>query len=249
LNETNTIKRLICDITMSGFGIFSPWIKTDLTQSDVQKIFEDMGWGTVSKVKLVMKDHPSPHYMAFVDFSDWNTKYNYIKDTLESKRFEKVYYKFLEGESDQYFKVFKKKERFVRPAPLTTFTPRFEMPGESTTDFVPRFELIGGGIKTPEPEVSEFFSKKDLGPESTPDNGRGLASPTYTCSSPAYVPTSPDYVPTSPDYVPTSPTYVPTSPDYVPTSPVEYKFYPSDTSPNYSDFIMGHLNPPYFSTQ
>ena len=212
---------------MSGFGIFSPWIKTDLTQSDVQKIFEDMGWGTVSKVKLVMKEHPSPHYMAFVDFSDWTTKYNYIKDTLESNRFEKVYYKFSEISSDEFFKVFKKKERFVRPAPITTFTPRFEIPGESTTDFVPRFELIGGGIKTPEPEVSEFFSNKDLEPKSPP----------YTCSSPTYVPTSPAYVPTSPEYVPTSP-----------ISPIEYKFYPSDTSPNYSGFIMGHLDPPYFST-
>ena len=61
---------------MSGFGIFSPWIKTDLTQSDVQKIFEEMGWGTVSKVKLVKKYHPQPHFLAFVDFSDWNPEYN-----------------------------------------------------------------------------------------------------------------------------------------------------------------------------
>jgi hypothetical protein len=228
---------------MSDFGIFSPWIKTELTQSDVQKIFEDMGWGTVSKVKLVFKDHPSPHYMAFVDFSDCNAKYNYIKDKMDMNQnyYEKIYYKFTDVHTDEFFKVFKKKDRFVRPVPLTTFTPRVEIPGETTKVFVPKFELIGGGIKTPEPEVSEFFSKIDLEPESSPNHIQcGEESPQYACSSP-------DYVPTSPDYVPTSPTYVPTSPTYVPTSPMEYKYYPSDTSPNYSDYVLGHLETPYVS--
>ena len=215
---------------MTEFSVFSLWVKPELTQEDVQKLVEAMNWGTVSNVKLMRKDFPSPHNMAYIDFSNWNHAYNGIKDNLESNRFEKIYYKFSEGESDQYFKVFKKKDRFVRPAPLTTFTPRVEIPGETTKDFVPRFELIGGGIKTPEPEVSEFFSKSDLEP----------GSPTYTCSSP-------EYVPTSPTYVPTSPTYTCSSPEYVPTSPVEYKYIPSDTSPNYSDHILGHLETPYVS--
>ena len=123
---------------MTEFSVFSLWVKTELTQEDIQKIFEDMNWGTVSKVKLVRKDFPSPHNMAFIDFSNWNREYNGIKDNLESNRFEKIYYKIADDTNKEFFKVFKQ---------------------DTEDKCFSKVKFTGGGVQ---PTVTKVVSEKEL---------------------------------------------------------------------------------------
>ena len=119
---------------MTEFRIFSLCVKPELTQEDVQKLVEAMNWGTVSNVKLVRKDFPSPHNMAYIDFSNWNHAYNGIKDNLESNKFEKIYYKVKDDTNKDFFKVFK------------------QDPGD-------KVKFTCGGVQ---PEVTKVISEKEL---------------------------------------------------------------------------------------
>jgi len=123
---------------MTEFSVFSLWVKPELTQEDVQKLVEAMNWGTVSNVKLVRKDFPSPHNMAYIDFSNWNYAYNGIKDNLESNKFEKIYYKVNDDTNKEFFKVFKQ---------------------DTEDKFFPKVKFTGGEVH---PEVTKVVSEKEL---------------------------------------------------------------------------------------
>ena len=123
---------------MTEFSVFSLWVKPELTKEDVHKLFEDMNWGTISNVKLVRKDFPSPHNMAYIDFSNWNHHYNSIKDNLESNKFEKIYYKITDDTNKDFFKVFKQ---------------------DIEDKFIPKVKFTGGGVQ---PTVTKVVSEKEL---------------------------------------------------------------------------------------
>jgi hypothetical protein len=171
---------------MNEFSIFSLWVNPELTHDDVQKIFEDMNWGTVSKVKLVRKDFPSPHNMAYIDFSNWNHDYNSIKDNLESNKFEKIYYKVTDDTNNEFFKVFKQ-EIVEKPS--------------TKDEFIPKVKFTVGGVH---PEVTKLISEKEL------------KTPECICESPTspieyrYYPLNIDYT----DLFTLDPPYVPTYTDW-----------------------------------
>ena len=119
---------------MTEFSVFSLSVKPELTRDDVKKLVEDMNWGTVSNVKLVRKDFPSPHNMAYIDFSNWNHVYNGIKDNLESNKFEKIYYKVTDNTNNEFFKVFKQ-------------------------DSEDKVKFTGGGVQ---PTLAKVVSEKEL---------------------------------------------------------------------------------------
>jgi len=123
---------------MTEFSIFSLWVNPELSHDDVHKLFEDMNWGTVSKVKLVRKDFPSPHNMVYIDFSNWNHDYNSIKDNLESNKFEKIYYKVTDDTNNEFFKVFKQ---------------------DNDNKCLPKVKFTGGGVQ---PTVAKVVSEKEL---------------------------------------------------------------------------------------
>lgn len=123
---------------MTEFSVFSLWVKPELTQEDVQNLVEAMNWGTVSNVKLVRKDFPSPHNMVYIDFSNWNHVYNGIKDNLESNKFEKIYYKVTDNTNNEFFKVFKQ---------------------DSDNKCLPKVKFTGGGVQ---PKVTKVVSEMEL---------------------------------------------------------------------------------------
>ena len=123
---------------MTEFSVFSLCVKPELTQDDVQKLVEAMNWGTVSNVKLVRKDFPSPHNMAYIDFSNWNQDYNSIKDNLESNKFEKIYYKVKGDTNNEFFKVFKQ---------------------DTDNKCLPKVKFTGRGVQ---PKVTKVVSEKEL---------------------------------------------------------------------------------------
>jgi hypothetical protein len=123
---------------MTEFSVFSLSVKPELTRDDVKKLVEDMNWGTVSNVKLVRKDFPSPHNMAYIDFSNWNHVYNGIKDNLESNKFEKIYYKVTDNTNNEFFKVFKQ---------------------DTYNKCIPKVKFTGGEVQ---PKVTKAVSEKEL---------------------------------------------------------------------------------------
>ena len=171
---------------MTTFHGFIPWVKSTITQSDLETIFKELDWGSVSRIKLVQPKYGSKdHYMVFVDFSSWNSKYNHIKHNLETDPdyFETIYYNYEDTlHTREFFKLFKNKKTQMNqkqiPLPLS-FKPRFELPKDSNPKlFKPRFELPG---------ISFTPVQTAMAPLSP--------AYTFTPSSPAYTPSSPSYMP------------------------------------------------------
>ena len=171
---------------MTTFHGFIPWVKSKITQSDLDIIFKELDWGTVSRIKLVQSKYGSKdHYIVFVDFSSWNSKYNHIKNNLETNPdyFETIYYNYEDDlGTSEYFKLFKNKKTIMKqkqiPPPLS-FKPWFELSRESNPKpFKPRFELPG---------ISFTPLQTAMAPLSP--------AYTFTPSSPAYTPSCPSYMP------------------------------------------------------
>ena len=171
---------------MTTFHGFIPWVKSTITQADLETIFKELDWGTVSRIKLVQPKYGSQdHYIVFVDFTSWNSKYNHIKQNLETDPdyFETIYYNYEdELHTREFFKLFKNKKTQMKQkqnTPLLSFKPRFELPEEyNPKPFKPRFELPGTNftpIQTAMVPLSPAY--------------------TFTPSSPAYTPSSPSYMP------------------------------------------------------
>ena len=171
---------------MTTFHGFIPWVKSTITQSDLETIFKELNWGTVSRIKLVQPKYGSQdHYIVFVDFSNWNSKFDHIKHNLETDpdHFETIYYNYEDAlHMSEFFKLFKNKKTQMEQkqiSPPLFFKPRFELPEESNSKpFKPRFELPGTSftpVQTAMAPLSPAY--------------------TFTPSSPAYTPLSPSYMP------------------------------------------------------